>query len=90
MKALAKKLGKRFSCGSSVSELATGGHEIIIQGDVSYDMAEFLVEKHEVRGPARWGGGACRPAPLTQQRHPPQVPKGKVFFFNKGKKSLAL
>ena len=40
-KKAAKAFANKFSCGSSV----TGDDEIVIQGDVGYDLVEFLQEK---------------------------------------------
>lgn len=40
-KKAAKAFANKFSCGSSV----TGTDEIVIQGDVGYDLVEFLQEK---------------------------------------------
>eukprot|EP00499_Haloplacidia_sp_CaronLabIsolate_P004502 CAMPEP_0196780882 /NCGR_PEP_ID=MMETSP1104-20130614/8735_1 /TAXON_ID=33652 /ORGANISM="Cafeteria sp., Strain Caron Lab Isolate" /LENGTH=190 /DNA_ID=CAMNT_0042151097 /DNA_START=10 /DNA_END=582 /DNA_ORIENTATION=- len=50
LKAVAKELGRKCSCGSSVSALATGAHEIIVQGSVhdNPDMLMVLVEKFGV------------------------------------------
>merc|ERR1739848_512303 len=40
-KKAAKMMSKRFACGASVA----GGDEIVIQGDVAYDLIDFLQEK---------------------------------------------
>lgn len=53
MKQASKALGKKFSCGASVSNTATGGKEIDIQGDVQYDLPAILVEKFDVRRSCR-------------------------------------
>jgi density-regulated protein DRP1 len=42
MKEAAKKLGKHFACGSSVSKTASGAEEIVIQGDVLHELPPFL------------------------------------------------
>lgn len=44
IKDVAKTFGKKFSCGSSVSNTATGGKEIDIQGDFMDDIPALLVE----------------------------------------------
>lgn len=46
LKKVAKDLGKKFATGSSVTKVASGGEEIVVQGDVSEDLEEFLVEKY--------------------------------------------
>ena len=46
LKKVAKDLGKKFPTGSSVTKVASGGEEIVVQGDVSEDLEEFLVEKY--------------------------------------------
>lgn len=44
LKKAAKAMGKKFSCGSSVSDTPSGvGKEIDIQGDVCYDVPAVLV-----------------------------------------------
>ncbi|KAL2070985.1 hypothetical protein VTL71DRAFT_14011 [Oculimacula yallundae] len=47
-KKVAKDLGKKFATGSSVTKLASGGEEIVVQGDVSEEIEEFLMEKYPV------------------------------------------
>ncbi|RDL38607.1 Translation machinery-associated protein 22 [Venustampulla echinocandica] len=47
-KKLAKELGKKFATGSSVSKLPSGGEEIVVQGDVSDEIEEFLLDKYDV------------------------------------------
>lgn len=44
---MAKDLGKKFATGSSVTKLPSGGEEIVVQGDVSPEIEEFLVEKYK-------------------------------------------
>lgn len=46
MKKVAKDLGKKFATGSSVTKTASGGEEIVVQGDVSDEIEEFLLEKY--------------------------------------------
>lgn len=42
---MSKEFGKKFATGSSVTKTASGGEEIIVQGDVSDEIEEFLQEK---------------------------------------------
>lgn len=44
---VAKDLGKKFATGSSVTKLPGGGEEIVVQGDVSMELEEFLIEKYK-------------------------------------------
>lgn len=44
---MAKDFGKRFATGSSVTKTASGGEEIVVQGDVSDEIEEFLLEKYK-------------------------------------------
>lgn len=44
---MAKELGKKFATGSSVTKIPSGGEEIVVQGDVSEDLEEFLLDKYE-------------------------------------------
>ena len=46
LKKVAKELGKKFATGSSVTKTAAGGEEITVQGDVSDDLYDWLVEKY--------------------------------------------
>jgi density-regulated protein len=43
---VAKEFGKKFATGSSVTKTASGGEEIVVQGDVSDEIEEFLLEKY--------------------------------------------
>lgn len=43
---MAKELGKKFATGSSVTKSAAGAEEITVQGDVSDDLFEWLVDIH--------------------------------------------
>jgi density-regulated protein DRP1 len=45
LKKVAKDFGKRFACGSSVTKSASGQDEIVIQGDLSDDVLEYIEEK---------------------------------------------
>jgi density-regulated protein DRP1 len=47
IKKVAKDFGKKFATGSSVTKIPGGGEEITVQGDLSEDILEFLVEKYE-------------------------------------------
>lgn len=42
-------MGKLFACGASVSDTASGGKEIVIQGDVLDPLAAMLEDKFQVR-----------------------------------------
>jgi density-regulated protein len=47
LKKVAKEFGKKFATGSSVTKNAAGtGEEITVQGDVSEDILEYLIEVH--------------------------------------------
>jgi density-regulated protein DRP1 len=48
IKKVAKDFGKKFATGSSVTKIPGGGEEITVQGDLSDDILEFLVERFEV------------------------------------------
>ncbi len=48
LKKVAKDFGKKFATGSSVTKLAGGGEEIVVQGDVSDEIEEFLMENYKV------------------------------------------
>ncbi|PLB36735.1 putative RNA binding protein Tma22 [Aspergillus candidus] len=43
-KKVAKELGKKFATGSSVTKSSAGTEEITVQGDVSEDVKEWLLE----------------------------------------------
>lgn len=43
-KKVAKELGKKFATGSSVTKSPSGVEEITVQGDVSDDVQEWLLE----------------------------------------------
>jgi len=45
LKKVSKDFGKKFATGSSVTKTASGGEEIVVQGDVSEEIEEFLLEK---------------------------------------------
>jgi density-regulated protein DRP1 len=46
IKDAAKVFGKKFSSGSSVSDTASGGKEVVIQGDVMFQLPELLTGKN--------------------------------------------
>lgn len=46
LKKVAKEMGKKFATGSSVTKTASGGEEITVQGDVSDDLYDWLLETH--------------------------------------------
>lgn len=46
-KKVAKDFGKKFATGSSVTKLPSGGEEIVVQGDVSDEIEEFILEKYK-------------------------------------------
>ncbi|OQD68787.1 hypothetical protein PENDEC_c031G03024 [Penicillium decumbens] len=45
-KKIAKDLGKKFATGSSMTRSPAGAEEITVQGDVSDDVREWLLEVH--------------------------------------------
>lgn len=47
LKKVAKEFGKKFATGSSVTKTASGGEEIVVQGDVSDEIEDFLLEKYK-------------------------------------------
>ncbi|KAH8676328.1 translation initiation factor SUI1 [Xylariales sp. PMI_506] len=47
LKKMAKEFGKKFATGSSVTKVPSGGEEIVVQGDVSDEIEEFLLEKYK-------------------------------------------
>ncbi|KAK4998522.1 Translation machinery-associated protein 22 [Elasticomyces elasticus] len=47
LKKVAKDLGKKFACGSSVTKVASGGEEITVQGDLSDDIFDWITENYE-------------------------------------------
>mmetsp|Transcript_23311 Transcript_23311/g.69806 ORF Transcript_23311/g.69806 Transcript_23311/m.69806 type:complete len:270 (+) Transcript_23311:159-968(+) len=48
LKDAAKLFGKKFAASSSVKEKDTGGLEIVIQGDVIYDLPDLLVKAYKI------------------------------------------
>ncbi|TVY13752.1 Translation machinery-associated protein 22 [Lachnellula arida] len=47
-KKVAKDFGKKFATGASVTKVPSGGEEIVVQGDVSEEIEEFILEKYGV------------------------------------------
>ena len=47
LKKVAKEMGKKFACGSSVTKAPGGGEEIVVQGDLSDEIEEWLLEKYK-------------------------------------------
>ncbi|KAK4142649.1 translation machinery-associated protein 22 [Dichotomopilus funicola] len=47
LKKVAKDFGKKFATGASVTKVPSGGEEIVVQGDVSGEIEEFLLEKYK-------------------------------------------
>ena len=47
IKKTAKDLGKKFATGSSVTKIAAGGEEITVQGDLSEEIEEWLLDNHK-------------------------------------------
>lgn len=50
-----KVFGKKFSSGCSVNETQTGAKEVVIQGDVLFDLPAILMNEFKVR----LGGISC-------------------------------
>lgn len=47
LKKVAKDFGKKFATGSSVTKLPSGGEEITVQGDLSDDIFDYILENYE-------------------------------------------
>jgi density-regulated protein DRP1 len=47
IKKVAKDFGKKFATGSSVTKIPGGGEEITVQGDLSDDIYDFVVETYK-------------------------------------------
>ncbi|KAF2201444.1 density-regulated protein DRP1 [Delitschia confertaspora ATCC 74209] len=47
IKKVAKDFGKKFATGSSVTKIPGGGEEITVQGDLSDDIFDFVVETYK-------------------------------------------
>lgn len=65
LKDAARVFGRKFSSGSSISETATGAKEIVIQGDVLFDLPDLLLKEFKVPKSCIFimdeGGGSIRP-----------------------------
>lgn len=48
IKDAAKLFGKKFASGAAVGDTPTGGKEITIQGDVSFDLPPLLINEFKV------------------------------------------
>ncbi|KAF4547625.1 Translation initiation factor SUI1 [Elsinoe fawcettii] len=46
LKKISKEMGKKFATGASVTKIPSGGEEITIQGDLSDDVFDWLLEVH--------------------------------------------
>ncbi len=44
---MSKEFGKKFATGSSVTKTPSGGEEIVVQGDISDEIEEFLLSKYK-------------------------------------------
>ncbi|SPN96692.1 related to density-regulated protein, translation initiation factor [Cephalotrichum gorgonifer] len=47
LKKLSKEFGKKFATGSSVTKMPSGGEEIVVQGDVSPEIEELLLDHYK-------------------------------------------
>ena len=47
LKKVAKEFGKKFATGSSVTKVPGGGEEITVQGDVSVDIEEYILDTYK-------------------------------------------
>lgn len=47
IKKVAKDFGKKFATGSSVTKVPGGGEEITVQGDLSDDIFDYIVENYK-------------------------------------------
>lgn len=48
IKDAARLFGKKFSCGTSVGDIPTGGKEVVIQGDFIFQISEVLTKDLKV------------------------------------------
>ncbi|KAJ8603919.1 hypothetical protein CTAYLR_009708 [Chrysophaeum taylorii] len=48
LKDASKLFGRKFACSSSVKEKDTGGNEIVVQGDIIYDLPGLLVSEYGI------------------------------------------
>jgi density-regulated protein DRP1 len=47
LKKTAKEFGKKFATGSSVTKVPGGGEEITVQGDVSAEIEEYILDTYK-------------------------------------------
>ena len=47
IKKVAKDFGKKFATGSSVTKVPGGGDEITVQGDLSDDIFDYIVDNYK-------------------------------------------
>jgi density-regulated protein DRP1 len=47
LKKVSKDFGKKFATGSSVTKTASGTDEIVVQGDVSDEIEEFILDNYK-------------------------------------------
>ncbi len=45
LKKVAKEWGKKFATGASVTKTASGGEEVVVQGDNSDEIFDWVVEE---------------------------------------------
>ena len=48
MKEASKALGKRFACACAVKDTPSGEQEVVIQGDVMYEIEEVLAKLFKI------------------------------------------
>jgi density-regulated protein len=48
IKDAAKLFGKKFASGSAVSDTASGAKEVVIQGDVNFDLVPLIIKEYKV------------------------------------------
>ena len=48
LKDAAKLFGKKFASGAAVSDTPSGGKEIVIQGDVNFDLVPLIIKEYKV------------------------------------------
>ena len=48
IKDVSKACGKKFASGAAISDTPTGGKEIVIQGDVYFEVPTFLISEFKV------------------------------------------
>jgi density-regulated protein DRP1 len=48
LKEMSKALGKKFACGCSINKKPDGTSEIVVQGDVAFEVAELLTTKYAI------------------------------------------